>query len=116
MQLEEHTWLDLIFRASPESHDFEKTNFLSNLLSKQFFNTHSQLNYVVRKTKKSWVRKPYFILETLSKDKYLIQRDLEKMVLKITNGSQRLRHEGLKVPEIQGQDGVIVDLEKKTAR
>jgi hypothetical protein len=72
------------------------------------------LNYIIRKNKKPWVRKPFFMLEKISENKFIVQRGSEKMVLKIGEPKKYLvKHQNLKTPKLEGSDGIIVDLETK---
>ena len=36
--LEDETWIDLIFKCSPEIYDQEKQNLMENLQTRQLFN------------------------------------------------------------------------------
>ena len=114
--LNEKTWLNLVFKCSPDLYEEEKEKFLSSLQSKQMFNTFSQINVIARKAMKV-VKKPWFIKEALAEKTYLITKEDELQVLVLREPQENwLKHRNLKIPELEGDDGIIIDIERKTQR
>ena len=111
--LNEKTWLNLVFKCSPDLYEEEKEKFLSGLQSKQMFNTYGQINVIARKAMRV-VKKPWFIKEQIAEKTYLITKDDELQVLVLKDPQNNwLEHKNLKIPELEGDDGIIVDIEKK---
>lgn len=72
--LDEKTWLNLVFKCSPDLYIEEKEKFLSGLQSKQMFNTQAQMNTIARKTQKI-IKKPWFIKELIAERTHIISKD-----------------------------------------
>ena len=63
------------------------------------------------------VKKPWFIKEALAEKTYLISKEDELQVLVLKEPQENwLKHKNLKIPELEGEDGIIIDIERKTQR
>ena len=78
------------------------------------FNTYGQINVIARKAMKV-VKKPWFIKEALAEKTYLITKEDKLQVLVLRDPQDNwLSHKNLKIPELEGNDGIIIDIERKT--
>ena len=63
------------------------------------------------------IKKPWFIKEQIGEKTYLLSKEDQQQVLVLREPQEFLvEHKNLKIPELQGQDGIIVDIELKTMR
>lgn len=74
------------------------------------------MNTISRKSQKI-IKKPWFIKELIAEKTYLISKDDENQLLMLKDPEVILvEHRNLQTPELQGDDGIIVDIEKKTVK